>query len=46
MEKVKSPPSEKVEALFLSVLSRRPTMNEKDIAKRAIFPAVMTAMPT
>lgn len=35
MEKVKSP-SEKVEALFLSVLSRRPTMVEKDIAKRAL----------
>lgn len=35
MEKVKSP-SEKVEALFVSVLSRRPTMVEKDIAKRAL----------
>lgn len=35
MEKVKSP-SEKVEALFMSVLSRRPTMQEKDIAKRAL----------
>ncbi len=35
MEKVKSP-SEKVEALFLSVLSRRPTLSEKDIAKRAL----------
>jgi hypothetical protein len=35
MDKVNSP-SEKVEALFLSVLSRRPTMNEKEIAKRAI----------
>ncbi|MFN0080543.1 MAG: DUF1549 domain-containing protein [Prosthecobacter sp.] len=35
MEKVKSPP-EKVEALFVSVLSRRPTLSEKDIAKRAI----------
>lgn len=35
MEKVKSP-SEKVEALFLSVLSRRPTLVEKDIAKRAL----------
>ncbi len=31
-----SNPSDKVEALFLSVLSRRPTMNEKEIAKRAI----------
>jgi len=35
MDKVKSP-SEKVESLFLSVLSRRPTMIEKDIAKRAL----------
>ncbi|WP_395716139.1 DUF1549 domain-containing protein [Prosthecobacter sp.] len=35
MEKVKSPP-EKVEALFISVLNRRPTMAEKDIAKRAL----------
>ena len=35
MESVKSP-SEKVEALFLSVLNRRPTMTEKDIAKRAL----------
>lgn len=35
MEKVKSPP-EKVETLFLSVLSRRPTLSEKDIAKRAL----------
>lgn len=35
MEKVKSPP-EKVEALFLSVLSRKPTLAEKDIAKRAL----------
>lgn len=35
MEKVKSPP-EKVEALFISVLNRRPTMSEKDIAKRAL----------
>jgi Protein of unknown function (DUF1549)/Protein of unknown function (DUF1553)/SLA1 homology domain 1, SHD1 len=35
MEKVKSPP-EKVEALFVSVLSRRPTLAEKDIAKRAL----------
>lgn len=35
MEKVKSP-SEKVESLFLSVLSRRPTMQEKEIAKRTL----------
>ncbi len=35
MEKVKSPP-EKVEALFVSVLSRRPTLQEKEIAKRAL----------
>lgn len=35
MEKVKSPP-EKVEAMFLSILSRRPTLAEKDIAKRAL----------
>ncbi len=35
MEKVKSP-SEKVEALFMTVLNRRPTMAEKDIAKRAL----------
>ena len=35
MEKVKSPP-EKVEALFVSVLNRRPTLSEKDIAKRAL----------
>lgn len=35
MEKVKSS-SEKVEALFTSVLSRRPTMAEKDIAKRTL----------
>lgn len=35
MEKVKSP-SEKVEALFLTVLNRRPTLAEKDIAKRAL----------
>ncbi|MCB1278394.1 DUF1549 domain-containing protein [Prosthecobacter sp.] len=35
MEKVKSPP-EKVEALFISILNRRPTLAEKDIAKRAL----------
>jgi len=35
MEKVKSPP-EKVEALFISVLNRRPSLSEKDIAKRAL----------
>jgi hypothetical protein len=35
MDKVKSPP-EKVEALFMSVLSRRPTLSEKDIAQRAL----------
>ena len=35
MEKVKTAP-EKVEALFVSVLNRRPTLAEKDIAKRAL----------
>lgn len=35
MEKVKTPP-EKVEAMFLSILNRRPTLSEKDIAKRAL----------
>jgi len=35
MAQVKSPP-EKVEALFVSVLNRRPTLAEKDIAKRAL----------
>lgn len=35
MGKVKSPP-EKVEAMFLSILNRRPTLAEKDIAKRAL----------
>ncbi|HEY1050062.1 MAG TPA: DUF1549 domain-containing protein [Prosthecobacter sp.] len=35
MEKVNNP-SEKVETLFMSVLSRRPTMQEKEIAKRAL----------
>lgn len=35
MDKVKNP-SDKVEALFLSVLSRRPTMQEKEIAKRTL----------
>lgn len=29
-------PNQRVEALFMSVLSRRPTMVEKDIAKRAL----------
>jgi len=33
MKKVTSP-EEKVEAVFLSVLSRKPTYSEKDIAKR------------
>jgi hypothetical protein len=33
MEKVRDP-SEKVEAMFLSIMNRKPTMNEKDIAKR------------
>ena len=35
MEKVKSP-GEKVEALFMSIMSRRPTLAEKDIAQRAL----------
>jgi hypothetical protein len=33
MEKVRDP-SEKVETMFLSIMNRKPTMNEKDIAKR------------
>lgn len=33
MEKVKSP-SEKAEVIFLSLLNRKPTLREKDIAKR------------
>lgn len=35
IEKVRDP-SEKVDAMFLSILSRRPTVNEKDIAKRVL----------
>ncbi len=35
MDKVKSP-SDKVEAVFLSVLNRKPTLQEKDIAKRGL----------
>jgi hypothetical protein len=35
MEKVNSP-SEKVEALFMSIMSRRPTLAEKSIAERAL----------
>ncbi|TLD69985.1 DUF1549 domain-containing protein [Phragmitibacter flavus] len=35
MNKVTSPP-ERVEAMFLSILNRRPTLREKDIAKRAL----------
>ncbi|MDB6139660.1 MAG: hypothetical protein JWO94_2732 [Verrucomicrobiaceae bacterium] len=35
MGKVQSP-SDKVEAVFLSVLSRKPTLSEKDIAKRGL----------
>ena len=35
MNKVPSP-AEKVEAVFLSVLSRKPTLAEKDIAKRGL----------
>lgn len=35
MEKVRDP-SAKVETIFLSVMSRKPTVNEKDIAKRAL----------
>ena len=30
------PPADKVEAVFLSVLSRKPTLGEKDIAKRGL----------
>jgi hypothetical protein len=35
MDKVTNP-ADKVEALFLSVMSRKPTLQEKDIAKREI----------
>jgi hypothetical protein len=35
MEKVPSP-ADKVEAMFLSILSRRPTLQEKDIAKKEL----------
>lgn len=35
MEKVTSP-ADKVEAMFLSILSRRPTLQEKDIAKKQL----------
>lgn len=35
MEKVRDP-SAKVETIFLSIMSRKPTVNEKDIAKRAL----------
>lgn len=35
MNKVSSP-ADRVEAMFLSILSRRPTLREKDIAKRAL----------
>lgn len=35
MDKVNSP-ADKVEAVFLSVLSRKPTLGEKDIAKRGM----------
>lgn len=35
MEKVRDP-SEKVERMFLTIMNRKPTMNEKDIAKRTL----------
>ena len=35
MEKVRDP-SEKVERMFLTIMNRKPTMNEKDIAKRVL----------
>ncbi|WP_232289512.1 DUF1549 domain-containing protein [Verrucomicrobium spinosum] len=35
MEKVSSP-ADKVEAMFLSILNRRPTLREKDIAKKQL----------
>lgn len=35
MEKVRDP-SAKVEAMFLSIMSRKPNVNEKDIAKRVL----------
>jgi hypothetical protein len=35
MDKVNSP-ADKVEAVFLSILSRKPSLGEKDIAKRGM----------
>jgi hypothetical protein len=35
MESVRDP-SEKVERMFLTIMNRKPTMNEKDIAKRVL----------
>jgi hypothetical protein len=35
MEKVRDP-SEKVERMFLTIMNRKPTMNEKEIAKRTL----------
>ena len=35
MEKVRDP-SQKVEPMFMSIMSRKPSMNEKDIAKRVL----------
>lgn len=44
MAKVTSPP-EKVEAVFLSVLSRKPSLAEKDIAKRGLESAGADGFP-
>lgn len=35
MEKVRDP-SEKVERMFLTIMNRKPTMGEKEIAKRTL----------
>jgi hypothetical protein len=35
MDKVKDP-SEKVERMFMSIMNRRPTLQEKDISKREL----------
>ncbi|MEQ1748641.1 MAG: DUF1549 domain-containing protein [Prosthecobacter sp.] len=35
MEKVRNP-SEKVDSMFLAIMSRKPTMNERDISKRVL----------
>jgi hypothetical protein len=35
MEKVRNP-SDKVDSMFLAIMSRKPTMNERDISKRVL----------